>query len=246
MAAVTRARLHTAYQAGYQAEDGPPPDYIATDADLLDAWDKGFADRQAGRRSTGPDEPHRPNPRPKRAASSSSRRRTTPAPEPAAENDDQVDDDLTPASSPSSSGSHPVRDAGQTLRRISLKPATDNIGGFVLGVVVYLAALQYIRSGPGAPLRWFRAKFENKVTGGITAAEADQLATLGQLQGGPASAATGGTFATTPGSPPMATSPSQPGGVTPVVPDPIGIILGGSAAPKPAPAPTVGGLLGVR
>jgi len=240
MAAVTRARLQTAYQAGYQAEDGPPPDYIANDAELLDAWDKGFADRQNGRRSTGPDAPHRPNPRPRRTPSPSSRRTTTTT----APDDGQVDDDLPPASTRSGSDRHPVHDAGQALRRISLQPSTNNIGGFVLGMVVYLAAIQYIRSGPGAPLRWFRAKFENKVTGGITAAEADSLASLQQLQAGPATASSGGANITVPGGVSVPVTPSQPGGVTPGVPDPLGIILGGNAAPKPTGGSNLAGLLG--
>lgn len=248
MAAVTRARLQTAYQAGYQAEDGPPPDYIATDAELLDAWDKGFADRQDGRRSTGPDTPppaqHRANPRPRRTTSTSTARRssTRDSSPPAGE---RVDEQLPPTqpSRPAAKRSQPLRDARATVRKITLSPSTDNLGGFVLGVVVYLAAIQYIRNGPGAPLRWFRAKAMNKVSGGISADEAHraQQAVLQSMLGSPASAEQGGTFG--PGGTPV--TPTAPGG-SPDVLDPIGIITGGGA---PRPAPTSGSLagqLGVR
>lgn len=231
----TRARLRTAYDAGYQAEDGPPPDYIAGDSELLDAWDKGFDDRQSGRRSTGPDE-HRPDPRPRRTSTSRAPKpKPTPAPVP--QGGDPVDEQLPPAQPSSTSSprqqSHPVRDAGRAMRKMTLSPATDNLGGFVLGMVVYLAAVQYIRGGAGAPLRWFRAKFENKVTGGVSASDAAQMATLNNLLAGPGTATQGGTFATGPGGSTPA-SPAAPGG-SPGVLDPIGIILGGDAAPKLAP-----------
>lgn len=176
MARVTRARLQTAYDAGRQAApDGvPPPDYIAGDPELLGAWDEGYADAQDGaapRRYT-PDGTlsrpgaHRPAPaRPKRSSG-----RAKPRPEPAGGDPSSPDAQLPPVKPVDHP--HPVRATTGALRRVSLTPAADNIGGFVCGLLLYAVGIQYIRNGPGGPLAWFRAKFENKPLGAHTPAAA--------------------------------------------------------------------------
>lgn len=237
MARVTRARLQTAYDAGRRAaaDGSPPPDYIAGDGELLDAWDEGVADAQDGRPAAryGTDgRAHRAPARPRRSAG-----RARPKGPPQVEGHPQAEiqprpdretsgpDELGQRAASVTAGFHPVADTTSTLKRISLKPSTSNLGGFALGMIAYLAGIQYLRHGPGGPTAWFRAKFENKPLGAHspTPAGSGLSASAKKLITGPASAATGGTFADTPAGPVPVTA-AQPGGVYPGVPDVVGIL----------------------
>lgn len=54
------------------------------------------------------------------------------------------------------------RGAPKVFRTDGLKVANAG-GGFVLGTVVYVVGLTYLRGGKPAVQRWFRAKFFNQV-----------------------------------------------------------------------------------
>ena len=160
--APTKARLRTAYDLGAEHarndEPGGPPDYIAHDDELMEAWDQGFSDAvdemDGGR---GGDEPRThtppsssPSTKPRKAAGGSRR---------------------PPAKSKRRNGkfSHPLHwgtgAQGHVVGKPTLSPRGLSMSdgtGFMFGLLLYTLGLSYLKHGPRGVTGWLSAKFLNR------------------------------------------------------------------------------------
>jgi hypothetical protein len=159
----TRAAQQTAYDLGHthgadpDAGGGPVPENIATDPDLLEAYDRGLRDGTDS--LDAPDAGRRPHPsrRPARTAGAA---KPTGKPRSAAAADADRFDAAHPRRTIDDDGGSPVG-----FPRPTLHLSGNNLAGFAVGLALYAVGSNFIRNGPAGVAAWFNAKFFNKVDG---------------------------------------------------------------------------------
>lgn len=151
------ARRQTAYDAGRRGE--PMPGWALDDQTLIGAWEDGAADREESDLADHDADP-------------------PPAAEPESEPPGSPD---TGATDKGSAASKPKRTAkpkglggrlrGEANKRVDAAGdrlvagaggAVEQGAGFLLGVIAYALALNYLRGGPDAARGWLAAKFLNR------------------------------------------------------------------------------------
>lgn len=135
MARPGTARLQASYDIGRRGDQ--PPEWVAREGQLLDAYDEGLADAdraEHGGEAISPPR-QRPSARPPQ--------------------NDQAPAAADPAST--------VRPSGVPLGGDD----TQNAAGFLMGLLAYAVAVNFIRGGRAQVRGWLAAKFLNRTTPAI-------------------------------------------------------------------------------
>lgn len=216
MARPATARARVAYDTGRRGE--PAPDFIASDPDLLDAYDEGLADNdraENGEQAVSPPRNRQAMPKTRKGNLRLVDSGTVGQPD-------------APPGSPTAAAKSPAG-VSPSMPKLHL-PGSSSAGtdgsGFLLGMFAYIMVINYIRGGLPQVKAWWFAKFVNKVTLGLTP---QQTAGLSSALGGPlapGTTVTGGGTGTQQEQGQVPASPSNPTGVGPAPSGGVGSVQG--------------------